>query len=230
MSDRLESLIQKVYHAEHQALHHKLEALQGQMNPHFMYNMLEGIQSNIALDKPEKATRIILELSHYLRIVLSRGEEEIPLREEIQMVKGFLHLVEMVYKKGHSYNITVSEQLLARPIIRFTLQPIVENSIIHGFHNSDPPLEISITCRTEDEKLIIIISDNGCGIEPQRLANLNSHLQSPIPGFDSFGLTNVQTRIRLLYGEEYGLIVESTESRGTTTIVTCPLKDGVSNG
>ncbi len=230
MSDRLESLIQKVYNAEHQALHHKLEALQGQMNPHFMYNMLEGIQSNIALDKPEKATRIILELSHYLRIVLSRGEEEIPLREEIQMVKGFLHLVEMVYKKGHSYNITVSERLLSHPIIRFTLQPIVENSIVHGFHSSNSPLEISISCRAEDEKLIIIISDNGSGIDPQRLADLNSHLQSPIPGFNSFGLTNVQTRIRLLYGEEYGLIVESTKNTGTKTIVKYPLNRGVSNG
>lgn len=230
MSDRLEALIEKAFNAEHKALHYRLEALQGQINPHFIYNMLEGIQSNIALDKKETASRIIIELSQYLRLVLSHGEEEIPLSEEIQMVRGFLHLVELVYRKGCVHDISIPEDLLTHTIIRFTLQPIVENCIVHGIRNDDTALKIRITGRCQDGSMILTVTDNGTGMPAERTELLNRHLQSPGPEFHSFGLTNVQSRIRLLYGPQYGIHVSSEQGKGTTTTIICPLRKGQPDG
>lgn len=227
MSQRLESMIDQLYVAEHKALHYHMEALQSQINPHFLYNKLEGIQSNIALSKPERAMDIIRELSGYLRKVLSQKNEENLIKDEIELVQGYLKLVKLVYRLDYDLVMSVDESLQECYVIKFSLQPIIENCIVHGFDNKKGRLSLELDAYLQDGDMVFSVKDRGKGMPPDRLKEINGRLKSSDTHNNSIGLTNIQARFKLLYGGSYGLSLSGNTPSGVTTLLKFPVKRNV---
>ena len=195
----------------------KFTILQEQINPHFLYNSLDTIRICMLMDKKETACRLIQSLSQFYRISLSKGKDIITIEQELRMIEAYLQIEQAGYDGKITWKISCSGQASSFGIPKFTLQPIVENSIIHGdFASSPTPLSITITVEYK-ESIKIILKDNGPGIPPDRLKELNRLLASqtlvPTTGY---GLQNCSQRIRLHYGPAYGLQITSTP-KGTQT-------------
>ena len=226
MIERIKNLMKQV--VDEQEEKHKLElkALQHQINPHFLYNTLDSIIW-MAESKDENVVPMTEALSRLFRISLSRGKELIPLSDELDHVRNYLFIQSMRYLNKFDYEIAADKDLLSCKTLKLILQPIVENSIYHGIKNKAGKGIIKITVNKEDEKIVIRIFDDGVGMDQERLEKL---LNGPVDEKDSsgsgIGVNNVNERIKLYFGNEYGLRFESSIEKGTTAYVYLPhLKD-----
>lgn len=201
----------------------KFTILQEQISPHFLYNSLDTILICMLMDKKETACRLIKSLSHFYRISLSKGKDILTIEQELEMIKSYLEIECVGYDEKIQWHINCEEAAAAAGIPKFTLQPIVENSILHGnFTVTGQMLRICIDIACTDV-IQITISDNGSGIEPTRLKEINDILSSenlnPATGY---GLQNCCQRIRLYFGCPYGIHIRSN-SQGTQTVITLPI-------
>lgn len=200
----------------------KFTILQEQINPHFLYNSLDTIRICMLMDKKETACRLIQSLSQFYRISLSKGKDIITIDQELRMIEAYLQIEQAGYDGKITWQISCSDRISSFGIPKFTLQPIVENSIIHGdFISAPTPLTIKINVEYT-ENIKITLKDNGPGIPQDRQKELNqlltSHTLIPTTGY---GLQNCCQRIRLHYGPAYGLQITSTP-KGTQTTLTLP--------
>lgn len=201
----------------------KFTILREQINPHFLYNSLDTIRICMLMGKKDISCSLIQSLSQFYRISLSKGKEIITLRDELEMISSYLHIEYVGYDEHIKWKFLCPAELENHGIPKFTLQPIVENSIVHcDFSSPDFILSIEIKVFRQEDSIYILVSDNGPGIPPEKLEELNSTLSSEhFTHTGSYGLQNCSQRIRLHYGNPYGIYLEHSIT-GSCTCVRLP--------
>ena len=209
----------------------EMKALQAQINPHFLYNTLDTIVWMAQANKTESVIEIVQALSNFFRIGLSRGQDWIPIEQEIEHVRSYLAIQKMRYHDILNYQFDIDEAILSGTILKLTLQPLVENAIYHGIKGKRDGGTIIVRARqAEKNQVVLEIIDDGVGLTPYKLGKIQESLKngSDVISFSEtgFGLENVHKRIQLYYGEQYGLTIESTYRQGTCVTVKIPLLRG----
>lgn len=201
-----------------------LLALQSQINPHFLYNTLDAInwESIDHLGIDNSISKMLLCLSSNLRYITAKTDRFVSLQEELNNLQQYITLHKLSTNNRISFEINADEHLLDRSVPVLLLQPLVENAIIHGLSNTHDGL-VQIRIAEADRKLLIEIQDNGCGFSPERLHVIQTMLSSDdLMGNDSLGLKNVDSRLKLLYGAECGLHIQSAQGRGCCIRIVLP--------
>lgn len=206
---------------------YEFKILQAQINPHFLYNTLDTIIWKAEGNQKEQVVQLVRALSTFFRVSLSRGEEWIRVADEIDHVKSYLAIQSMRYRDILDYEIDVDEALLDCTMLKLILQPLVENALYHGIKNKRGGGAITVRGRALDgETLLFEVEDDGIGFEPDRLATLQRELAEATDiqpaGEAGFGIYNVNSRLKLYYGNEYGLTLESCHTAGTRIRVRLP--------
>jgi two-component system sensor histidine kinase YesM len=228
MIKRIRTLMNDIVTAQDLKRKSELEALEAKINPHFLYNTLDSVVWMAEQNETEDVITMVQALSKLFRVSISKGHEIITIKEELEHVSNYLLIQKMRYQ-NFDFKINVREDLKECPTIKLLIQPIVENAIYHGIKYLVDPGLITITVGSPDNKTIIIsVEDNGVGMDeitatqllnkskPQKPHNLNSSKGNGI------GVINVQERIQLTYGKEYGLTVDSELDEGTTISIKIP--------
>lgn len=236
MITQIRDLIGKLYisemnkhQAELDAKNAQIQALQAQINPHFLYNTLDSINLYAIKYNVPAICEMIESMANFFRYTLSGGSAIITLQEEITHTRNYLKLQSMRMGSDLKYDIAVSGELQNVRIVKLVMQPLVENSIIHGFKNKKRPLEINITTRRNNEDVVIVIKDNGIGADT---AAMNRLLGDPSDSGNSnyFAVSNVHKRVQNTFGTKYGLCFFSEPGAGTSVHITIPMSSqGESN-
>lgn len=203
----------------------EFKALQSQINPHFLYNTLDSITWMARMNRLDQIEEMIMALTSFLRIGLSRGRNEITIEEELKHVQNYVAIQKIRYSRLLKYEVDVPESLKKYCVIKMILQPIVENALYHGIKEKGEPGVIRVSMRESGENIIASVSDNGMGMRPEKLREIENMMEQGID-FDpnAYGVINVQRRIQTNYGSEYGLHFESEYKKGTQVYVTLPKK------
>ena len=199
--------------------------LQAQINPHFLYNTLDNILWLSEAGRKEDVQALVMSLSQFFRTTLSGGRDIIPLREEISHVEAYLQIQKFRYRDILSYGIEVPEDVMEVPIIKMTLQPLVENALYHGIKNKRGMGMLRIRALRQEESVLIQVSDNGIGMKEEDLEavrDLISGKAQPGPDNTGFGIANAAERLRLNFGESASIKIDSTYGEGTCVTVTIP--------
>lgn len=202
----------------------ELNALQAQINPHFLYNTLDTIVWMIENHRQEDAARAVTALARLFRISLSKGKNIISVRDELEHVRNYLLIQEMRYKNKFRYQIDAEETVNTLATIKLVVQPIVENAIYHSMDFMDGDGVIQIHAAAAEGILSITVDDNGLGMPPdvvERLLSGEENTKTTGHG-SGIGLKNVQDRIRLYFGAQYGVQIESEPDEGTRVTLTMP--------
>ena len=221
----------------------ELRSLQAHIQPHFLYNTLDTIQWLARKDGAKEAAEMVEALSKLFRIGLSKGQETIPLADELEHIRSYLKIQKTRYKDKLNYEIEAGAIRGDTLVLKLILQPVVENAIYHGIKERRGPGHIAIRVSERDGVLEFTVEDDGVGMSEERLAALRGTLESPMASGgetgaggglpvspaasagSSYGLRNVQERIRLTFGESYGISVESKEKQGTRVTIRHPIID-----
>ena len=220
MNHNIKELTTRIYNEQTQKKEYELKMLQAQINPHFLYNCLDNISSLITDQKNETATAMVSHLGRYYRAILSKGRNIITIREELELIRAYLEIQLIRIPDLFTYEITVDEDILDFKILKMILQPIVENSVIHGFAGFKNSGRIKIEGTLENQTVCILISDNGKGIPEGSRSSIFAPAPTAIT--KHFGLKNIQERIRLKHGEKYGISIKSEQGQGTQIEVRFP--------
>lgn len=219
MGEQIHTLIEESYKKELDRKISELNLLQEQINPHFLYNALSSI-SVLAMGNGDKvASRAILYLSDFYRITLSKGKQDIPIREELNLLESYLKIQRMRFDDSIEVEYELDESLLDVHVVKLTLQPIVENAIHHGRDDDSEVFHILIRLFEEQGKTVFEVIDDGCGMDPEKLMELQNSMNHSEGGY---GLRNVNIRIKLQYGPQYGVYIESERGFGTKIRIEFP--------
>ena len=219
MGEQIHTLIEESYKKELDRKISELNLLQEQINPHFLYNALSSI-SVLAMGNGDKvASRAILYLSDFYRITLSKGKQDIPIREELNLLESYLKIQRMRFDDSIEVEYELDESLLDVHVVKLTLQPIVENAIHHGRDDDSEVFHILILLFEEQGKTVFEVIDDGCGMDPEKLMQLQNSMNHSEGGY---GLRNVNIRIKLQYGSQYGVYIESERGFGTKIRIEFP--------
>ncbi|WP_438446043.1 sensor histidine kinase [Gorillibacterium sp. sgz5001074] len=220
----VKELLQKVRDEQERKRQIELLALQSQIQPHFLYNTLASIKHLVDMGENERASSMVGALTRYFRIGISRGKEVIPIREELEHVKSYLTILKLRYSRDFDYEVEVDESVLELPIMKLTLQPIVENAIYHGIKNKTDRGLVRIEGRRRGAEVHLTVTDDGPGIPADKLEQLLASIATPDveEAPITFGLRNAHMRLRLHFGEGYGLKLESEEGICTRVTVVIP--------
>lgn len=220
----VKELLHKVRDEQEAKRQVELMALQAQIQPHFLYNTLSSIKHLVDMGENERASTMVAALTQYFRIGISRGKEVITVREELEHVRSYLTILQIRYSKDFDYELRVEESVLPLAIMKLTLQPIVENAIYHGIKNKPGRGVIRITGSRQDNRVVLEVYDDGAGIPADKLKQLQTSIDTPevedMP--ITFGLRNAHMRLKLHFGEQGGLKLESKEGKYTKVTVTIP--------
>ena len=223
MSKQLEIMVNKMKEDERKMRYAELRLLQEQINPHFLYNTLDTIIWLIEGNSNEKAVDMVVSLSDFFRLVLSRGKEFISIQEEERHIRSYLEIQQVRYQDILEYEISIDSELYQYKILKLTLQPIVENALYHGIKYKRAKGKILVTGTMADERIYLSVSDTGVGMEKEELNKLREEIKRPCKETESgFGLANVNERIRMNFGMEYGMTIDSVKGEGTTVSLTIP--------
>ncbi len=228
MVQNIENLINQKYEANLLRKQAEFSALQSQINPHFLYNTLYATKSVIDRNEYDKASAMIQNLSEIFRYSLNQGSSSVSLREEIDHIRKYLYLHEIRFADKYTVHYDIDESLWNCRLLRLTLQPIVENAIEHGLKEKSFGGEIRISAKASGDKWLIYIYDNGRGFSEQALSHFNTLLKQPydepLSSMEHIGIRNVNSRIQLQYGQEFGLKIGSKSGLHTTIKITLPLQ------
>lgn len=228
MLDRVNEMIQEITDTQERKRKAELDMLQAQINPHFLFNVLNSIRMKVMVKGDKESANMISSLSKLLRMTIDKNKETITFREEIQIVLDYINIMNMRQKEQVKVEISIHEEAYSLRIPRFILQPIIENSIIHGLNQSAG--KIVVRTEFQEDQLIIIIEDNGQGMDDSSLAELKRKLGQSIStekntktnnkGFSSLGLSNVFERMFITFGGSFRMDIKSSLGAGTKVILT----------
>ncbi|GLC31109.1 cache domain-containing sensor histidine kinase [Clostridium omnivorum] len=224
MVSRIRELMDQILVEQEAKRKSDLNALQAQINPHFLYNTLDSIVWMAENGKSQDVITMVTALARLFRISISKGKDIISVEQELEHARNYMIIQKIRYKNKFSFEINADKEALTRKTLKLILQPIIENSIYHGIEYMVDEGLIKINVRTTEDKLIYEISDNGLGMKQEVLENILS-FKSKNTGGSGVGVKNVHERIQLSYGKEYGLAIESELEEGTTVTITIPLID-----
>jgi two-component system sensor histidine kinase YesM len=204
----------------------ELRALQAQINPHFLYNTLDTIIWMAEAKKTDQVIEIVSALSSFFRISLSKGRDWITIGEEVERVRSYLTIQKMRYRDILDYQIEVDDGVASNTILKLILQPLVENALYHGIKNKRQGGTITVRAKQKNENEVLLeVEDNGIGFTPEKLAQLQAELDDDsgeIRLESGFAIGNVNKRIRLYYGRQYGLSIKSEYYTGTCATLVIP--------
>lgn len=203
----------------------ELKLLQEQINPHFLYNTLDAIIWLAESKDTKQVVNMVSSLSDFFRTTLSKGRDFISVKEEETHIRSYLEIQQFRYRDILQYEIDFDEELYQYQIIKLTLQPLVENALYHGIKNKRGLGKIRVTGKVEDGNMIFKVIDNGVGMDENQLDRINCIISGSEVDDQSksgFGLFNVNQRIKLYYGNEYGLSLKSKYMEGTESVILIP--------
>jgi two-component system sensor histidine kinase YesM len=203
----------------------ELDALQSQINPHFLYNTLDAIVWMIENENYKDAETMVTSLARLFRISLSKGRNIVTVADELKHVQNYLTIEKMRFKNKFNFVIEADPETLTCSTIKLIVQPLVENSIHHGLESMDEDGEIRVKAYIRGRDLFIDVTDNGLGMPKEQADSLLKEGTVTVHGKGSgIGLKNVQERIQLYFGREYGLVILSEPDEGTTVRIHLPVK------
>ena len=219
MVGRIQRLMTAVREEEVALRKTELKALQAQINPHFLYNTLDSIAWMCERGKNADAVQMVHALARLFRISISRGHELIPIEKELQHAEAYLQIQKYRYKNQFTYHFTVDESCTQYLCNQITLQPIIENAIVHGLDLMVEDGHIEITVCPDGSDVLLKVSDDGIGMAPEQVAAL---LQNEPSDRTGIGIKNVNDRLRIYFGPGYGLSIDSVPDVGTTVTIRMP--------
>ncbi len=221
LMDKINSLLEQIYTEQKLKRENEFKLLQSQIKPHFLYNTIETIISFIKLNLKDNAMTTARNLAGFYRISLSKGNDLITIKDEMLLTESYLSIQKLRYMEYLDYRMEVEEEILKYQIPKLTLQPLVENSIYHGLKQKEDKGILVIRGFHEQGSLKIEVYDDGVGMSEEQIAKVLK--RSPVEQKNSeFGLHSVDTRLKLLYGEQYGLTIESRVAEYTKITVKLP--------
>ena len=223
MAGSMQSLIDKVKEDERKMRKADLRLLQEQIQPHFLYNTLDTIVWLIESNEPDEAVTMVVTLSDFFREILSKGKEFISIKEEEKHISSYLQIQEMRYRDILEYDIQLDQVIYKYQILKLTLQPVVENALYHGIKYKRAKGCIHIHGEKEGDIIRLTVRDDGVGMDEEELAQLRQQIEKPCQETEKgFGLANVNERIHMYFGYEYGMKIESEKGKGTTVEIVIP--------
>ncbi|MGF9698482.1 sensor histidine kinase [Paenibacillus sp. MABNR03] len=217
---------------ERQKREAEMRSLQEHIKPHFLYNTLDTIHWMARKKGVDDVSEMVGALSRLFRIGLSKGNDYIPLHSEIEHISSYLQIQQTRYRDRLQCELIIPEELRELFVLKLLLQPIVENAIYHGIKARRGPGTIRIEAKIADGKLSLTVQDNGAGMSSERLREMIDLLHAPLESMEtqeagqggkSYGMLNVQARLQLSFGEEYGIRLDSKEGEGTCVTIIQPL-------
>lgn len=229
MTDHIQNLLGQQARMYEQKKNIEISLLQSQINPHFLYNTLDSIRWMAVIQGSKNIEQTTGALERLLRNMAKGIGDKITLREELELVGNYIYIQQVRYVEIFDYICQIPEELLDCRIIKFTLQPIVENAILHGIEPMKQFGEIEISARQENGDLFISIEDNGVGMTEEELEELRTSLANKDKNaLSGIGVSNVDARLKLHYGASYGLIYESSPGEFTRVTVHIPKEEEIS--
>lgn len=222
--EQIDMLMHKIVLEQTERRKSELDALQSQINPHFLYNALDSIIWMIEGERNDEASFMISQLAKLFRISLSKGRTVITINEELQHAQSYMNIQKVRYKNSFTFVQDVDSSVQLFCTVKLILQPILENAINYGVGgmDEDDGGEIKVTGRLQNDKIILSVADNGLGMSEEEVAFLLTDSNRIHKHGSGVGLVNVNNRIQLLFGKEYGLTVESEPDEGTVVSVCLP--------
>lgn len=226
MKFRIKGLMQDIVNEHEEKRKSEFDSLQAQINPHFLYNTLDIIVWQIENEKQSEAVHTVTALARFFRLSLGKGKNIVTVRDEIDHVKNYLMIQHMRFKNKFDYEFDIAEDVLELPSLKLMLQPLVENAIYHGMEFMDGDGMIMVKAWRKEDELYLSVADNGLGMTEDKVEMILTGESTSGNGRGSgIGVKNVNERIKLYFGEAYGLTIDSEPDEGTTVIIHLPAKD-----
>ena len=225
MAMKLQQQVDRIRQEQENLRNMESKLLQAQINPHFLYNTLDTIIWLIEGNKNKEAIDIVVSLSEFFRVVVSKGRDFISIREEEIHIKSYLKIQQSRYYDILDYEIAIQKDLYQYQILKLSLQPLIENSLYHGIKLLRARGKIKVTGEKIGEEIYFRVQDNGIGMEEEEVVALRNSIE--LPGSEQstgFGLGNVNKRIKLNYGSKYGVDIQSKKGEGTTISIRIPAR------
>lgn len=225
MVERIGNLVEDIRVEQLNLRATELKLLQAQINPHFLYNTLDTIIWLAEAGQKEQVVMMVSTLSDFFRTTLSKGRDYITVKEETAHIRSYLTIQQFRYRDILEYEIDIPAELEEYQILKLTLQPLVENALYHGIKNKRGLGHILVSGKKQGDHLVFTVRDNGKGMDPERLAYVQRLISGELKDEDApsgFGLFNVNQRLQLNYGPEYGLLLASEEGEWTEVNVIIP--------
>ena len=225
MKFRIKGLMQDIVNEHEEKRKSEFDSLQAQINPHFLYNTLDIIVWQIENEKQSEAVHTVTALARFFRLSLGKGKNIVTVKDEIDHVKNYLMIQHMRFKNKFDYEFDIAEDVLELPSLKLMLQPLVENAIYHGMEFMDGDGLITIKAWREEDELYLSVADNGLGMTEDKVEMILTGKSSSGNGRGSgIGVKNVNERIKLYFGEAYGLTIDSEPDEGTKVTIHLPVK------
>ena len=219
MVDYIQDLIQNQYLNEIKRREIELKYMQSQINPHFLYNTLDSIRWMAVVDGQDKIAEQVEALSDIFRHALSAGREIVTVGQEVDHLRSYILIQKNRFGERIQVDIRVEEELKECRVLKLILQPLVENAIVHGLEDKIEGGAIEVDIRSEEDLLVYVVEDNGVGTDEDRI---NHYLQEPEEEHNAFALKNIDERIKIKYGDSYGIRFQSQPEVGTRVEVRLP--------
>ena len=221
MTHKIQDLMEQNVHEQEEKRKSELKALQSQINPHFLYNTLDSIIWMAEGKKNEEVVLMTASLARLLRQSISNEDEVVPISREVEYARGYLTIQKMRYKDKLEFQIEVDPSIMHIPLIKLVLQPIIENAIYHGLKYKESKGLLIVRGFMRNGNAVLQVIDDGVGMDEETLKHIYDRHKVNYQS-NGVGVYNVQKRLKLYYGNDYGIVYESEPGKGTTATITIP--------